>query len=197
MTSLGIAGALALLLAAPAPAAQSAAAAPGDPAAPDALTVAVERYGFRIRRPDSAWISYASAPRDSAAAYTLTLYPRDTPGLPSAVVYAKDDSTGVALADVREAAAAKLEREGATILGRGQSTLAGHPAISLRSRSTTATGLTYDAEIHYILVPPTLYAVQCNWASDSPRPALFDGLLDSFALFEARRPATDGEADTL
>src|SRR5262249_37217157 len=87
-----------------------------------------------------------------------------------------------------EAAAKKLEGQGSEILERGERTLAGRPALSLRSRVQAAGGPRYEVEIHYLVVAPRVYAVQCNWAAGTERPAAFDALLASFALFDAKEP---------
>src|SRR5882672_3317741 len=114
------------------------------------LVVRDAPHGFSIARPDKSWITYPTEPQGAAAAWTLTLFPRGSQGLPSAVVYvAPHDGKGTS-ESVREAAAEKLRKEG-TEVTLDEAPLAGRPAARLRASPKTATGLAYEVELRYLV----------------------------------------------
>jgi len=179
-------------------AAPAASPAPSLPIADD-LAVVEERFGFRIRRPGEQWISYAAEAGADGESYTLTLYERDTPFVPSVVVYVADHDGKATAEEVRAGAAATLVQQGDQVLEQGDSTLAGRPAALLRCRAKGTDGsVEYVAELRYLVVPPFVYALQCNFVADAPRPdAVLDPIVTSFELFAPKLPVRDEAAEHL
>ncbi len=178
--------------------AQAAGSAQGAPQG-DELALFEERFGFRIVRPGAQWISYAAEAGADNASYTLTLYERDTPYLPSVVVYVADHDGKTSAEEVRASAAATLVQHGEQVLEQSDTTLAGRPAALLRCRAKRADGQgEYVAELRYLVVPPFVYAVQCSWAAEGPRPdAVLDAIVASFELSAPKLPVRDEAAEQL
>jgi hypothetical protein len=165
--------------------------------ADDELLVSEPAHGFRITRPDDSWITYSSEGATPDAAWTLSLYPRDSQGLPSAVVYVKDHDGKSTAEDVRAAAIKLVEGRGQTVLALDEAPLDGRTAARLHVRAAAADGRTYEAELRYLVVPPLVYAVQVAWDPAGGPSAALQSLFDSFATFPPERAAPDADTERL
>ncbi len=146
------------------------------------LAIEVPRYGFRVVRPDDSWVSYAQTEATADADYALTLFQRESQGLPSLVIHVGRHDGQATAADVRAAGAATVEQQGGTVVELDEAFLGGRTAARLHARSRTEAGLDYEVELLYFVAEPFVYAVQSGWAAGGGRPAVLQPLLDSFAL---------------
>ena len=156
-----------------------------------AWSAAGARYGFAIERPHEDWI-WTTAEDVGGADYVLSLFPRGTQGLPSAVLYV-NDAPAVTAEQALEAGAAKLRAQGAREIERGEARVAKETAPCLSALMDTALG---PAAVQYVfhVEHDVLYTLQLARAPDDDAGRrLLEDVLRSLAFREPEREAEDPE----
>jgi len=167
-------------------------------AAGDELLISDAAHGFRVTRPDDSWLSYSDEGATPGAAWTLSLFRRGTQGLPSAVIYVKEDDGQSTAEDVRAAAVKQVEAQGQTVLELDEAPLDGRTSARLHVRAAPADGRSYEAELRYLVVPPLVYAVQVAWEPDAgDRDESLQSIFDTFETFPPERAVADPDRERL
>jgi hypothetical protein len=167
------------------------------PSPGDELAVVSERFGFRVERPSEAWVAYGTE-MPSGARYCLTLYPGESQGIPSFVVYVADWDGSASAEALRDDGSKKLEGKGGRGMTMGTGTIASHDAAWMRGSMHNADGSEYALEYDYLVEKPYVYVIQkAEHIERNEEHRTLDAIAKSFALFASKAEKVDARTAQL